>query len=105
MKVIVTGSAGFIGFHLSKLMLDLGYIVLVLVLTNYDPNLKRARLSILEQNPNYKHFSNRIENVSKFRIYLKNKSRLCSAFGRTSRRSIFDRGARRIRENKFGRFF
>ena len=73
LKVMVTGSAGFIGFHLSKLMLDLGHIVVgVDALTNYyDPNLKRARLSILEQNPNYKHFSNRIENVSEISIYLK----------------------------------
>ena len=39
-------------------MLDLGHIVVgVDALTNYyDPNLKRARLSILEQNPKLQTF-------------------------------------------------
>ena len=66
LRIIVTGSAGFIGFHLSKLLLDLGYAVVGIdALTDYyDPDLKRARLSILEQSENYTHYSNRIENFS-----------------------------------------
>lgn len=45
MKVMVTGAAGFIGFHTSKRLLDLGYEVCGLDSYNdyYDPDLKRAR--------------------------------------------------------------
>ena len=64
--IIVTGSAGFIGFHLSKLLLDMGYQVFGIdALTDYyDPELKRARLGILETHSGYKHFCARIENIT-----------------------------------------
>jgi len=46
-KILVTGAAGFIGFHLSKYLLDDGYEVLGIDNINdyYDPNLKLARRS------------------------------------------------------------
>ena len=49
---IVTGSAGFIGFHLCKRLLDAGYRVFgVDALTDYyDVELKRARHAILQEN-------------------------------------------------------
>jgi UDP-glucuronate 4-epimerase len=48
-KIIVTGAAGFIGFHLSQKLLYLGYQVLGIDNLNnyYDVALKQARLSQL----------------------------------------------------------
>jgi UDP-glucuronate 4-epimerase len=50
-KVLVTGSAGFIGFHLSNKLMDLGYDVTGIDSLNdyYDVQLKRDRLSILQK--------------------------------------------------------
>lgn len=52
---LVTGAAGFIGFHLSKKLLDHGCTVIGLDNLNdyYDVNLKRARLAILEKEDNF----------------------------------------------------
>jgi UDP-glucuronate 4-epimerase len=46
-KILVTGAAGFIGFHLCKRLVNLGYSVLGIDNINdyYDVNLKYARLS------------------------------------------------------------
>ena len=50
MTVLVTGAAGFIGFHLSKRLLKDGYnLVAIDNLNNYyDPNLKKDRLNELK---------------------------------------------------------
>jgi len=55
-KFLVTGAAGFIGFHLSKSLLDDGYEVLGIDNVNdyYDQNLKWARLDILKKYSNFK---------------------------------------------------
>ena len=49
MKILVTGSAGFIGFHTARALLDRGDEVVGLDNLNpyYDVNLKRARLALL----------------------------------------------------------
>ena len=51
MKIIVTGSAGFIGYHLSKSLLDDNYEVHGIDSVNdyYDINLKIDRLNILRE--------------------------------------------------------
>ena len=51
MKVLVTGAAGFIGFHLSKKLIEQGYDVLGFDNLNpyYDPSLKKARITQLEK--------------------------------------------------------
>ena len=51
MKVLVTGNAGFIGFHTSKRLLEEGHLVIWLDNLNnyYDVSLKKARLSYLEK--------------------------------------------------------
>lgn len=55
-KVLITGSSGFIGFFLSRLMLENGFQVIGIDNLNpyYDVKLKLARQNILEQ---YKHFT------------------------------------------------
>jgi UDP-glucuronate 4-epimerase len=49
-KLLVTGAAGFIGFHTAKLLLEKGHDVVGLDNLNsyYDPSLKSARLRMLE---------------------------------------------------------
>jgi UDP-glucuronate 4-epimerase len=57
MTILVTGSAGFIGFHLSRRLLARGEDVVGLDSMNayYDPKLKAARLAQLEAEPRYRH--------------------------------------------------
>lgn len=55
-KILVTGAAGFIGFHLSKKLCENGYDVVGLDNINnyYDVRLKEARINILAE---FKNFS------------------------------------------------
>lgn len=54
-KVLVTGAAGFIGFHLSQLLMKQGYQVIGIDNLNdyYDINLKYGRLDILEKEEDF----------------------------------------------------
>lgn len=51
MKILVTGNAGFIGFHVAKRLIERGDEVVGVDMVNdyYDPKLKGARLSILDE--------------------------------------------------------
>ena len=53
MKILITGSAGFIGFHLAQRLLEKGEVVVGLDNLNdyYDVQLKQARLRKLEEDP------------------------------------------------------
>ena len=55
MKCLITGTAGFIGFHLAKLLLKEEWIVHGYdgLTDYYDVNLKKKRNSILLKNPNF----------------------------------------------------
>ena len=66
-KIFITGSSGFIGFHTAKKFLDKGYIVHGFDSMNnyYDVKLKKARLNILKK---YKRFSFTKGNLENRRI-------------------------------------
>ena len=67
MKILITGSSGFIGFHLSKLLLDKGNIVHGFDSMNnyYDVQLKKSRLKILKTYKNFSFTKGNIENKKK----------------------------------------
>ncbi|MBL7859160.1 MAG: NAD-dependent epimerase [Cyclobacteriaceae bacterium] len=54
-SILVTGAAGFIGFHLITKLCKLGYNIVGIDNLNdyYDVNLKKTRLEILKANPNF----------------------------------------------------
>ena len=54
-NILVTGAAGFIGFHLARTLLERGEVVTGIDNLNdyYDVNLKMERLGILEQHQNF----------------------------------------------------
>ena len=56
MKILLTGAAGFIGFHTARKLLARGDEVVGLDNLNdyYDPNLKRSRLAILQKETKFR---------------------------------------------------
>lgn len=58
-KIMITGVAGFIGFHLSKRLLEHGVSVVGIDNMNdyYDPSLKQARLDQLLPHETFKHIN------------------------------------------------
>jgi UDP-glucuronate 4-epimerase len=76
MKILVTGSAGFIGSALSIRLLDRGDSVIGIDNHNnyYDPLLKEARLKRHLNHPEYNHFRINIEDCDEVKaIFEKNK--------------------------------
>ncbi|PRD12968.1 NAD-dependent epimerase [Pantoea coffeiphila] len=55
MKYLVTGAAGFIGFHVTQRLLDAGHQVIGIDNLNdyYDVNLKKARLELVNNHPEF----------------------------------------------------
>jgi UDP-glucuronate 4-epimerase len=67
-KILVTGCAGFIGFHLSKLLLEKENIKIVgidNINDYYDPKLKNDRLNILKKNKKFIFYKFNLINKSR----------------------------------------
>lgn len=75
MKILVTGAAGFIGFHLSKKLLDNRIKVFGVDNLNnyYDVNLKKDRVKILNNHKsgNFKFIKLDLNNLVKLKSYFK----------------------------------
>ena len=54
-KILITGVAGFIGYHLAEKLLNNNYHIIGIDNLNdyYDPNLKKARLDNLNELSNF----------------------------------------------------
>jgi len=78
-KYLITGAAGFIGFHLSKRLLEDGHTVVGIDNLNnyYDPKLKKARLAHLKKYPNFTFHKINITNRNKMEQFF---SRITTAF-------------------------
>ena len=83
--VLVTGSAGFIGFHTARRLLARGETVIGVDNLNayYDPALKQARLDLLRAEPNYLHHT----------LDLADRDAMRALFGEHSPRRIVHLGA------------
>ena len=66
MRILVTGAAGFIGFHLTKKLNDEGHSIIGIDNLNdyYDVNLKKSRLEILENLENFRFYKTDISKES-----------------------------------------
>ncbi len=66
MKILVTGAAGFIGYHLSTKLIEMGQTVIGLDNLNdyYDPSLKQSRLKEIENNIHSSNFTFIKEDIS-----------------------------------------
>ena len=66
MKAFVTGTAGFIGLHLASRLLDAGHEVVGFdgFTDYYDPALKRARVTRLEEHPHFRQVEGRLEDAA-----------------------------------------
>lgn len=72
MKILITGAAGFIGFHLSKELLRQSHEIIGIDNLNdyYDPKLKDDRIAILQE----------FDNFSFYKIDLKEKTEVDNVF-------------------------
>lgn len=78
MKILITGTAGFIGFHLSKFLLDRGDTVIGVDVINdyYDVNLKYDRLRQMGINPENLSYGSAVKSA-RYPNYIFYKTDLC----------------------------
>ncbi|MEO0908740.1 MAG: GDP-mannose 4,6-dehydratase, partial [Pseudomonadota bacterium] len=69
--VLITGSAGFIGYHLARLLLEQGFWVAGYdgITDYYDIALKQKRHAMLEKDPNFTAQIGMLEDVDALRRF------------------------------------
>lgn len=74
MKYLITGAAGFIGFHLSKKLSKKNFVYGIDNLNNYySKKIKIERLNILKKNKNFKFFKINLSNWNVLKKFIHNK--------------------------------
>ena len=75
MNFLISGSAGFIGFHLSEFLLKKKHTVYGVDDLNsyYDVKLKKSRLDILKKYKNFVFFKKKIEDIKIVKFFKKKK--------------------------------
>ena len=65
MNILLTGSAGFIGFHLAKLLLEKNHKVVGIdnLCQSYGVKFKKERLAILKKYKNFKFYKKDLKNI------------------------------------------
>ena len=92
MKILITGCAGFIGFHLSLKYLKLNKKVLGIDNLNsyYDIKIKKNRLKILKRYKNFKFIKGDLKEEKILKKKINKQSQLYISFCWTSWREIFN---------------
>lgn len=72
-KILVTGAAGFIGYHLAERLLADGHRVIGVDNVNdyYDPRIKRRRLALLGENKHFRFYEQDITDYNAFLAIVK----------------------------------
>ncbi len=67
-RILITGTAGFIGFHLARLLLEQGFVILGYdgMTDYYDVRLKQRRHAMLLQTPNFTAVEGMLEDQAHF---------------------------------------
>jgi len=82
MKTLVTGAAGFIGFHVARALLERGQEVIGIDNLNpyYDVSLKRGRLELITPNPLFTFYHGDINDLATLETIFANHSidRICN---------------------------
>ena len=75
-NILITGTAGFIGFHLANRLLSMGCRVLGVDNLNdyYDVNLKKDRLAILEKYPDFSFFRTDLSDLDELSAIFKSQA-------------------------------
>ncbi|HBH86090.1 MAG TPA: capsular biosynthesis protein CpsI [Syntrophaceae bacterium] len=75
-KILVTGAAGFIGFHVSRRFLEGGYTIVGVDNLNdyYDVNLKKARLALLEKDAGFRFITANIADRERMSVLFKEET-------------------------------
>ena len=83
MNILITGSAGFIGFHLAKLLLEKNHTVIGIdnLCKSYGVKYKNERLAILKKYKKFKFYKKDLKNIHQIK---EKKNRFYSSFSSSS---------------------